>query len=208
MPENAELIAVEPQMEVTDEGTFEEKVFVPMDPKLRSPGGRVPDVRSIQCWENYVESWMQGRPNAYRAAIDAGYSPKTAININRFGWFKKKKEKLLRSSMMTKAEENLAKILGMNYSKMKIVDGEEVEVVDKDVLRIVADMSKTVVTTLGKDVGYSTKTEVTGKMGGEIKINSVSYADPLQVESEVVTDAVNAIGEEIINKIEQKNDNT
>lgn len=207
MSENTDLTTVEPVYEVSDEGTFEEKVFVPMDPKLRSPHGRVPDVRSIQCWENYVEGLMQGRPNAYKAAVDAGYSPKTAININRFGWFKKKKEKLLRSTMMTKAEENLSKIINMKYSKMKIIDGEETEVIDKDVLRVVADMSKLLVTTLGKDVGYSSKTEITGKVGGDIKINSVSYADPKQIESEVI-DSVNAIGEEIINQIEQKNDNT
>lgn len=95
----------------------------------------------------------------------------------------------------------------MKYSKMKIIDGEETEVIDKDVLRVVADMSKLLVTTLGKDVGYSSKTEITGKVGGDIKINSVSYADPKQIESEVI-DSVNAIGEEIINQIEQKNDNT
>lgn len=49
----------------------------------------------------------------------------------------------------------------MGYTEIrKLEDGTDKEVVDKDVLRVVADMSKTIVTTLGKDLGYSQKTEI------------------------------------------------
>ncbi len=71
---------------------------------------------------------------------------------------------------MGNAERNISRILNMGYTRMKLIeagkdeDGKPImqqsEEIDKDVLKIVADMSKTIVTTLGKDLGYSTKTEV------------------------------------------------
>lgn len=197
----------EPEMEMDDSGLYVEKGLVP--PKLRSPNGRFGDYEKQQkAWENYVKSWREGRPNIKQAGIDAGFCETTAQNMGSFKWFRDRKNKLRRSVMLTKAEKNLSKILDLDYSKIRILpDGSQVDGVDVDTLRIVADVSKTVATTLGKDLGYSTKTEVGGKVESEIKINSISYADkPVEIEAQVVVDEIqnqqNNILEEVINKEE------
>ena len=194
-------------MEIDDSGLYIEKGLVP--PKLRSPNGRCGDPEKQQlAWELYVESWRQGNPNIIQAGRDAGYTEATAQNMGSFKWFKDKKDKLRRSVMLTKAEKNLSKILDLDYSKIKIMpDGSQVEAVDTDTLRIVADISKTVATTLGKDLGYSTKTEVGGKVESEIKINSISYADkPIEVEAKVVVDEIANTQERIIEEVIKDND--
>lgn len=178
--ENTKLITL-------DDGSQEEVYIsragnIVTKPQNRS-AGNFTDSRQQVCWDLYVKSWRKGEPNAKGAALAAGYSANTAINVTNLAWFKKKKDTLRRSKMMSNAERNLSRILNMDYSKMKIhEDGSEEEVIDKDLLRVVADVSKTIVTTLGKDQGYSTKTEVTGKMDTEIKINSVSYADTIEAD--------------------------
>lgn len=117
--------------------------------------------RREKCWNLYLKSVREGNPNGRQAARDAGFSENTAINIGNMAWFKERKDKLRRSKMMNNAERNIARILNMGYTELKTLeDGTTKEVTDKDVLRIVADMSKTIVTTLGKDLGYSSKTEV------------------------------------------------
>jgi hypothetical protein len=180
----------EPEMEVDDSGYYIEKGLIP--PKLRSPNGCIGDPeRQQRAWEYYIQSWKEGRPNVIQSGLKAGYPHATAQNLNNFKWFKDKKDKLRRSNMMTKAERNLSRILNLDYSKIiPLPDGSTKEGVDVDTLRIVADISKTVVTTLGKDLGYSTKTEVGGKMESEIKINSVSYADPILIENTAVDEGV------------------
>jgi hypothetical protein len=203
-------VVSEGEFTVNEEGEYEEKPL-PMDPKLRSKG-KVNEEnykRQQLCWELYVKSFRNGTPNAREAAKRAGYSPNSAVNITNFKWFKERKDKLRRSMMMTKAEKNLSRMLNVDYSRMELLpDGTEKEVIDKDIMRVVADISKTIVTTLGKDKGYSTKTEVTGNMGGEIKINSVSYADQAQIE-QVAVQAIDTVGEEIIKQVQEQNgDNT
>lgn len=161
--------------------------------------------RQQLCWDLYIKSLRSGVPSATQAARDAGYAENTAINICNLAWFKEKKKTLRRSKMMGNAERNISRILNMNYSKIKILeDGNEEEVIDKDVLRVVADISKTVVTHLGKDEGWSTKTEVSGKMDSEIKINSVSYADPIQIENKAVDDTIKQIEDVVIRDITSK----
>lgn len=172
-------------------------------PKDRSLGA-FDGERKQKCWDLYVKSVRSGVPNAKGAAIAAGFSENTAINIGNQKWFKEKKDKLRRSKMMSNAERNISRILNMSYSKMKILeDGTEEETVDKDVLRVVADMSKTVVTHLGKDDGWSTKTEIAGKMDSEIKINSISYAndDIKQIEDKAVDDTIKQIEEVVIRDV-------
>lgn len=177
-------------------------------PTKRSKGP-LKDPRQDIAWEIYVKGWRDGRPNAREAGLQAGYALNTAINLPNLTWFKERKDKLRRSKMLSKAERNLSRILDMDYSKMRLRDdGSEEEVVDKDILRVVADVSKSIVTTLGKDEGYSTKTEVSGKMQGDIKINSISYADKaLEIENEVVDESVKMIETEIIKEVVKEDGN-
>lgn len=199
--ETVEIVPVDDIMEANDEGLLVTKTI---NPKERSKTGAQRDPRSELAWEYYVKSWREGKPNARAAGIKAGYSPNTAINLGSFKWFKEKKDKLRRSNMMTKAERNLSRILNLDYSKIKVLaDGTQEETIDRDVLRVVADISKTIVTTLGKDMGYSTKTEIDGKMGGEINIKSISYADPIEIEAQVVDDTLKVIEGEVVKEVTQ-----
>ena len=165
-----ELINEEEEVELkaNDDGTLEEVIPDYYDKrtgnKVMHPSYRSKNQdnnRREKCWNLYLKTVRDGNPSAMWAAKEAGFSPNTAINICKMAWFKEKKDKLRRSKMMNNAERNIARIINMGYTEMKrLEDGTEKEVVDKDVLKVVADMSKMIVTTLGKDLGYSSKTEV------------------------------------------------
>ncbi len=117
--------------------------------------------RREKCWELYLKSIREGNPSAVQAARDAGFAENSAKNIKGMAWFKEKNDKLRRSKAMNNAEKNIAKILNLGLTKIrKNEDGTEEEVFDPERAKIVADMSKMIVTTLGKDLGYSTKSEV------------------------------------------------
>ena len=129
-----------------DDGTIEEVYIsragnIVTDPKLRnSTGGEASQNRRDKCWEEYVKTWRAGVPSARKAANLAGYSPNTAMNMSKMKWFKDKKDKLRRSSMMTNAERNLSRVLRMDYSKMKLMeDGTEEEEVDIDWAEVSGD---------------------------------------------------------------------
>lgn len=158
---------VDEQLKANDDGTLEEtEVYrdkrtgnIVTPPSLRNKNQD--NTRREKCWNIYLKTVRDGNPSARQAAREAGFSENTALNIGNMAWFKEKKDKLRRSKMMNNAERNIARILNMGYTEIKkLEDGSDKEVVDKDVLKIVADMSKTIVTTLGKDMGYSSKTEV------------------------------------------------
>jgi hypothetical protein len=126
------------------------------------------DPRQQLCWDYYVESVMNGSPNIYKSALRAGYTEASSQGIANTKWFKDKKKRFKRNGMLTMAEKNLEKIMKMPYMVKKMVKGEEVMEVDTDVLRIIVDVSKSIVKSLGKDEGYSERSEVTGKGGDPI----------------------------------------
>lgn len=201
MSEEIEIIEKEEELTTDDEGLLVPRVIKPV---LRAPKGTNGDRKKQDLtWEYYIKSWRAGEPSAYKAAIAAGYAHNTAINITANKWFKEKRDKLKRSRMLTKAEANLSRIMNLDYSRMKLVDSgakdeegnpimSKEESVDRDVLKVVADVSKMIVTNLGKDVGYSTKTEVSGKQETEIKVNTISYAqEPIKTEITIVEEKPN-----------------
>ena len=165
------------------------------------------DPRREIFWKYYLSTVKAGRPNKKASAIAAGFSEGTAMTIGNTQWFQAKLKKLKRSRMLSKAEQNISNILSLNYSQMKVLDdGTEVQEIDKDVLRVVADMSKTIATTLGKDEGYSMKTEVSGKTETEIKINAVNYAEqPVPIVSEVIQKQIEEEQEALIERVINEN---
>lgn len=200
--ENTKLITL-------DDGSQEE-VYISRAGNIVTPPkdrylGRMDGDRRQLCWDLYVKSLRTGFPSARQAARDAGFSENTALNIRNMAWFKEKLKKLKRSSIGSKAERNLSRGLDVQWSKMKLLeDGTEQEEVDKDLFRTVMDVSKYVAGTLLKDEGYSTKTEVVGKMDSEIKINSISYAnndDIKQIEDKAVDDTIKQIEEVVIRDV-------
>ncbi|KKQ94901.1 MAG: hypothetical protein UT21_C0011G0009 [Candidatus Woesebacteria bacterium GW2011_GWA1_39_11b] len=162
----------------------------------RNPNGAGPygtDPRQDVCWDLYMKSIQRGHPSAHAAALEAGYAPNTSLQITSMKWFKERKEKLSRRRMFSKAERNLSRVLDMEYSTIKLMeDGAEVEEINIDKLKIVTDVSKLIVQTLGKDEGYSTKVVEDKNVNQEITIKSISYADPLELEAQVVGEIINA----------------
>lgn len=184
----------EEDYEYNDEGELVPKKYVSL--AQRNPNGAcqfTPDPRQELAWKYYINGLARGIPNAKKAALQAGYSPAFAANVVSTKWFKDKKAKLKRKNALTLAERNLFKMLRMDWSDMKIVDGREVEEVNVDKLKVVKDVSMYITETLGKDEGYSKKVVEDKNVSHDIKIESVSYADATEIPApaqELIRDAV------------------
>lgn len=113
------------------------------------------DPRQKLCWESYINPKSETFGNAYQSAIKAGYEDATARQITTYQWFLDKRRRL---DLLSKAEKVLEKTLDYETEDE---DGK----VKVDLLRVQADVAKTVATTLGKNEGYSTRNELTGKDG-------------------------------------------
>lgn len=119
-----------------------------------------------KAWDFYVQTVIAGKPDMTNSGIKAGYTPSSAGRITTQKWFKDRKKKLDRMGMLSDAEQNLKKLLNTPWMVQKQKNGEKVLELDTEVARLVLDVSKTIVKSLGKDEGYSERSEVTGK-GGE-----------------------------------------
>lgn len=110
------------------------------------------DPRQKLCWGYYMDQSSETFSNAYRSALKAGFSHYYSRTITNRPWFE---DKMRRSHLLTKSEKVTNKIL-------------EMETIDEngkpkaDVLRVQADVAKHVQKTLGKDEGYSERTENIG----------------------------------------------
>lgn len=140
-----------------------------------------PDEREQKCWDLYVQSINSGTENAYQSARDAGYSHDHARNITLQGWFKERCETLRRKGMVSKAE----KVLDRTLDYQPVDDEGKINV---PLLQVQTKVASTVVTTLGKEYGYSTKTETDITTGGQpIQVQVVSYkqdADNASVDND------------------------
>lgn len=116
------------------------------------------DIRKKLTWDNYVNPKSDTFGSAYRSSIKAGYSASYASIVTTSEWFK---AKILRLNLLSKAEKVLNKTLDMETMGE---NGKE----DAALIRVQNDSAKFVAKTLGKDEGYSERTEVTGKDGGDI----------------------------------------
>lgn len=129
--------------------------------------GEVSDTKLKEdCWTYYVRSVIDGKPNIKESAMKAGYTEYSADKVCTQKWFKDRKKKLDRVGLLSDAENNLKKLLNTPFIVTKIKNGEKYQEVDPELARLVLDVSKTIVKSLGKDEGYSERSEVTGK-GGE-----------------------------------------
>ena len=151
-------------------------------PNPYGANGTQSDPREQKCWDNYVKSIRQGRVNAYKAAIDAGYSKANSRNITTRDWFIERLGKLKRSGMVEKAEKNLDKYLDLSEEDL---EGK----IDKEIIKIKVDISKTILKTLGKDLGYSERTEHTGPEG--------ELLSPIKIEIVNGNKSDNSVSEEL-----------
>ena len=121
------------------------------------------DPRQIACWDFYVNPKSETFGNGTQSAIKAGYEPDYADQITTVDWFK---GKLRRLNMLAKGEKVLDETL--DY----IAINEEGKV-DASIGRLKLDAAKVVVTTLGKDEGYSTKTIIESNSFSEEERNNL-----------------------------------
>jgi len=145
--------------------------------------GSTADPREQIMWDIYVTKMAKGIENAYEAAIEAGYEPTTAKNVTLTGWYKERKAKLKRKEMFSKAERNLDNVLDLDTI-------DEKGNISPQLLKIKTDVSTIIVKSLGKEEGYTDRTEHTGKNGESLSISIVNYADnnSLPIHSEDIPD--------------------
>lgn len=137
-------------------------------PNPNGANGTTSDPREQIMWDIYVSNLSKGIDNAYKAAVEATYSKDHAENITLQGWFKERKAKLKRKDMLSKAERNLDKVLDF---EMMTDEGR----VNTQVASLVIGVSTTIANTLGKEEGYSTRQELTGKNGEGIVVELMDY---------------------------------
>lgn len=135
------------------------------------------DPRQNLCWKLYIDPKSETFGNGLQSAIKAGYEPEYAAQITVAKWFI---DRLRRLNMLNKAEKVLDDTL--TYPAVN-----EEGKVDTQLLRVQTDVAKHITKTLGKDEGYSERTELTGKDGEKLEINIVKYEDnntaPIQSET-------------------------
>lgn len=196
------LVHDEDDYEYNDEGELVLKKYV--GEHARNPNDanqHTPDPRQELTWRYYINSLARGVPNAKKAALMAGYSEKFSGNVVNCKWFKDKKRKLRQKNAITRAEKNLFKIMDIKWSNMKILEnGDEIEEVDIDKVKVVKDVSTFVLETLGKDEGYTKKIEEEKNIKHDIQIESVSYADAIEVPQEAQQNIIDVVTEEIQNE--------
>lgn len=127
------------------------------------------DGREQKCWDNYLNSIRKGEKNAYKAAVDAGYSEDHARNITAQGWFRERLDGLRRTEIVSKSEKKFDEVLDLPAITK---EGET----DTNILRVQVDVAKYATGTLAKHI-YSTKTEVDHKNdGGKFEAGEISPA--------------------------------
>ncbi len=119
------------------------------------------DPRQKLCWESYIDPRSETFGNGYQSAIKAGYEDLYAKTITTIDWFS---DKVRRMNMLQKAEKVLEKTL--SYETEEEFEGKVR--VKTDLLKIQQDTAKFVAERLGKNTGYSSRTEQTGADGKDL----------------------------------------
>lgn len=118
--------------------------------------------------EKFLYNWKNPNSptfgNAYRSALDAGYEEEYAktVTAKMPDWLAEN----VSDGMLEKAEAALLEAISL---QIRNDEGK----IDASVARIKADVAKFIAETVGK-AKYSKRTEMTGKDGGPIEVNSVS----------------------------------
>jgi hypothetical protein len=121
------------------------------------------DPRQKLCWDNYTNPKSETFGNATQSAIKAGYTDGTADTITTTEWFI---GRLWRLNATSTGEKKMKQLL-----ELDLYDHENK--VDVGIARIQADLAKFLTSTQGKNEGYSTRTEQTGKDGESISLGVV-----------------------------------
>lgn len=131
------------------------------------------DPRQKNCWRFYTDPKSPTFANGKGSAIRAGYSEYYASAITQKGWFKNYKR---RYNLLQKAERAMDKALDLDT---RDEEGQE----QADLLRVQTDVAKFVAKTLGKDEGYSERTEMTGANGEAIVFMPAELMDKYKLQT-------------------------
>jgi len=123
------------------------------------------DPRQKLCWESYINPKSDTFGNAYQSALKAGYEETYCTQITVTEWFL---EKVRRLNMLGKAEKVLDYTLDMPVENVKQVGEEQVIVIDPSLIKIKQDTAKFIAERLGKNDGYSGRSELTGADGKDL----------------------------------------
>lgn len=115
------------------------------------------DPRQKLCWENYTNPKSKTFGNATQSAVSAGYEYDYADQITMTEWFKGKVWRLNGTFTGEKKIEELINLPIQNDAGY-----------DVGIIRVQADLAKYLTSTLGKDEGYSNRSELTGKDGKDL----------------------------------------
>jgi hypothetical protein len=145
------------------------------------------DPRQKMCWDLYVNPKSETFGNGFKSAIKAGYEEGYANQITTVDWFK---EKVRRMNMLGKAEKVLDEMLDMPVVVMKTKDEEICVMTEPSLVKIKQDTAKFIAERVGKEEGYSTRSEVTGKDGKDLTVNVIQYGnnDTSKIPTERVSD--------------------
>lgn len=116
------------------------------------------DIRRLNFWKYYLKPTSDTYGNGKASAIKAGFAPTYASIITLKPFFKRK---LRHMNLYRSAERVLDEAL-----KVEHIDKEGK--VDAAVLRVKTDTAKHVTKNLGKDDGWTERTETTGKDGAPV----------------------------------------
>lgn len=138
----------------------------------------VMDPRQKLCWELYVNPKSETFGNATQSAIKAGYEASYADVITTRPWFEGKVRRL---GMLEKAEKVLDEMLEMPVEVQEVEGyGDEKELVvntSPALVKIKQDTAKFIAERVGKNEGYSARTELTGADGQSLLTNLSDLAE-------------------------------
>lgn len=133
------------------------------------------DPRQRMCWDFYVNPKSETFGNALRSAIKAGYEESHANTITDTQWFR---DRVRRLNMLSKAEKVLEETLDMeDVAKVELSTGVVLEKRDPALTRIKQDTAKFLAERLGKNDGYSSRSELSGPDGQPVEIESSELKD-------------------------------
>lgn len=143
------------------------------------------DPRQKLCWESYVNPKSETFGNAYQSALKAGYEETYCTQITVTEWFL---EKVRRLNMLGKAEKVLDKTLEEDFDYREVlIDGNPtgLKVRDSALSKIQQDTAKFITERLGKNDGYSQRSELTGADGKDLPtplLQALEKTEPLPEE--------------------------
>jgi hypothetical protein len=126
------------------------------------------DDRQIKFLENYLNPKSKFYCNALQSALKAGYSQEYAENITGQmpDWLSEAIRKEERLSRVEKVFDEALNVVATKNGKT-----------DASILRVKTDVAKFLAETIGKDKGYTKRSELTGKDGDPLVTNTIILKD-------------------------------